>query len=948
MKQLFIFLSNILLILILAGSCTPPKEGAKVSPLSKAYHNITGRYNAYYHAGLKIEESFATVIKQHQDNYNKLLAMYPYAAKEAQAPADQLDEAVKKCSRNIELHRISNWVDDSYFYIGQAEFLKKDFEKSAATFKYIVDKYNPEMLEKAKEANNKKSKAKKRKKKKRKKKKKKRKKRKKKKKSKKKKKKKPTTTANNDKDTDPDDEEDEKSKKRVHPLKHYESTLWLCKNYVELGMHDDAGLYLRLMEEDKKVPRRLRGEIQAIMAYSFVKQKEYGKAIAPLELAVQRTRKKTIKNRYVYVLAQLYQQEGDNENAMKSFKKVLRLKPSFEMEFHARLNMAKNAYGLKTKMNPEMALKRMVRDRKNEEYKAQIYYALAELQLNSGKIDEGIATLQQSLNAGGSNAQRTEGSLLIANLYFQQEKYVKAYNYYDSTVMVMNKDDERYADAEYKKILLEGVATNMKEVMLQDSLLAVASWSFEKQKKWVQSAKNQPNTPAPNSNRKKSIKDQISRSARVAKDNSGRIGDEAIPRNNNNALTTNNHSVSINSNALTQSKFPLYNSSLQKKGEREFSKRWESRSWGDNWRLSNKINDTEETTEAVAELEPMTEQDVKDALKSKGVPLDEEGKKTTNTKLAEALFKAAAHYRDDLDRNDKAQELLQRLLDNYPDNPYHLEALYMMYNIHNDKNNIAKAKIYKDQILEKYPKSDIAKSITDPDFMSKKQKEALELSKYYDDTYSILRKGKVQEAYDRIVEARTQYGQELLMKARFSLLEAMCVGGLKGEKEYARALNAVVVSFPNTSEEKQAKAMLAVLRASGANDISNKSVVSANAVFDENKNTGHYVLIVFPPNTKVNGHKVPVTEYNLKNYNLMRLNVSTLMLDGNIPAVIVRKFRNAELAMEYINKAKNNPEFLTGVDNYTICTIGQKNYATVIQKQLFKAYIPFYEKEYTK
>lgn len=948
MKQLFIFLSNILLIFIIAASCTPPKEGAKVSPLSKAYHNLTGRYNAYYHAGLKIEESFETVLKQHQDNYNQLLAMYPYATKEAQGPAEQLDEAIKKCSRNIELHRVSNWVDDSYFYIGQAEFLKKDFEKSAATFKYIVDKYNPEMLEKAKEASKKKGKTRKGKKKKRKKKKKRRKK----KKSKKKKKKKKTTASNNDKnnDTDPDnEEEEEKPKKRLHPLKHYESTLWLCKNYIELGMHDDAGLYLRLMEEDKKVPRKLRGEIQAIMAYSFIKQKEYAKAIPSLELAIQRTRKKTIKNRYVYILAQLYQQQGDNENAMLSFKKVLRLKPTFEMEFHARLNMAKNAYGLKTNMNPEMALKRMLRDRKNEEYKAQIYYALAELQLNSGKIDEGIATLQKSLNEGGSNAQRTEGSILIAELYFQQEKYVKAYNYYDSTIMVMNKDDERYADAEYKKMLLEGVATNMKEVMLQDSLLTVASWSFEKQKEWVQRAPNQSNASAPDKNRKKTIKELTARSGGLTKDNTGGIIDDPrIPRNNNNntALTTNN-TVSINSTAYTQSKFPLYNSSLQKKGEREFSKRWEGRSWGDNWRLSNKINDNETTEADVAELEPMTEQEVKDALKSKGVPLDEEGKEATNTKLAEALFKAAAHYRDDLDRNDKSEELLQRLLDNYPDNPYHLEALFMLYNINKDKNNTTKANSYKEQILKKYPDSDIAKSITDPNFMSKKQKEVIDVSKYYDDTYSILRKGKIQEAYDRILDAKTQYGKDLLMKARFSLLEAMCVGGLKGEKEYARALNAVVVSFPNTEEEKQAKAMLAVLRAAGQTD-KKESNISANAVFDKNKNTGHFVFLVFPPNTKVNGYRVPVSEYNTKNYNLMRLSVSPLMLDGNIPAIIIRKFRNAELAMEYINKAKNDPEFMKGADNYTFCAIGQKNYATVIQKQLFKAYIPFYEKEYTK
>ena len=75
--------------------------------------------------------SFLTLEEQHEDNYNKLLPMYEYIATDNhEAVASDLDEAIKKVSVVVNLHRESNWTDDSYLIVGKAQFLKKDYEIS--------------------------------------------------------------------------------------------------------------------------------------------------------------------------------------------------------------------------------------------------------------------------------------------------------------------------------------------------------------------------------------------------------------------------------------------------------------------------------------------------------------------------------------------------------------------------------------------------------------------------------------------------------------------------------------------------------------------------------------------------------------------------------------------------------------------------------------------------
>ncbi|MGH1335529.1 MAG: tetratricopeptide repeat protein [Aureispira sp.] len=942
MKNLCLFLGSISALLILLVGC------AKQTKATKPYHDLTGRYNAFYNATLRLEESFDMLEKQHQDNYNKLLHLYPYAAVENVGSVKQpLDEAITKSARNIKLHEIGDWTDNSYLLMGKAEFLQKEYERAANTFKYIFDKYHPENVEENAKGTKKPTVKKKKKKRKRRK--------RVRRKRVRRKKKKPSTKKKASAKKKDATEEEELEEPIKYGLKHrpvrHEATLWLAKTYIELKQFDEAGYYLRMLENDLTVPYSLRPKVQAVIAYSWIQQKEYAKAVEPLELAIADTKgQKEIKNRYVYLLAQLKQQQGDNQAAMENYRKVLRLRPSYEMEFNARLNMAKSATHANGKqgVDPQIALQRLLRDSKNEEYKDQIYFAIAELQLSKGNKEEGILALQQSLYTSTNPAQRAESALMLAELFYERDAFVQAYAYYDTTAQSMTKSDERYVATDRRKRQLEGLAEDLSKKIDRDSMLIVGSWPRGKQERWAVAGLEE--------------EEKVGANATVSLNNRGDMEQrpmgaavEGNPRNRPNRQPPKPvGDVKVMDAAVQRSKFALYNANIKKKGEREFTKRWESRSWVDNWRRSNKEEEQTADEEAIAAAAPKTQAEIDAYLKRKGVPNSDQEKTALKGKLGESLFFAAQHYREDLKRSDKALELVNELVANHPKSPYTVEALFLAYNIYSEQNNAAKAKEYKTQILNKYPESNIAKVLSDPNFANAEKEKYERINSYYDATYQMMRQGQSKQALERVRAVPAKFGKDYEMKARFAILEAMCIGGVKGEQDYIRALRTIVTSYPDTDEEKQARKMIAFLKGdksngrAGRNSNTNTAPETEKGLYRPTPNSKHLVLIVFNDvKTRTNQYRVPITEFNNKFYLNKRLSTSSILVDGKVPSLTVRgAFNNAEEAMAYVLDVTTSKEFLPGIKGYKVYAISKENYAAAMTKQKFRLYDAFFQENY--
>ena len=156
MKNVRIIFLILAAVLLTAGCVTTKKKNAEPGWFKKGYHNVTSKYNYWFNADELLRLAIDKQNELHVDNYNQILDLYPYAAADPQPILGDMDNVIKKSSMAIAIHRVSDWTDDCYTMIGQAQYLKRDFETAEATFKYIREEYDPKNKTKLKSTKKKK------------------------------------------------------------------------------------------------------------------------------------------------------------------------------------------------------------------------------------------------------------------------------------------------------------------------------------------------------------------------------------------------------------------------------------------------------------------------------------------------------------------------------------------------------------------------------------------------------------------------------------------------------------------------------------------------------------------------------------------------------------------------------------------------------------------------
>ncbi|MEK7253560.1 MAG: hypothetical protein AAB316_02355, partial [Bacteroidota bacterium] len=143
MRSLNISLLLTTVFFLLAG-CVTQKKKEDVGAIGKVFHNTTARYNGYYNADLLLQESYADLNQQYVDNYNRILPVYKYVqADNPKAEAQKCDKALEKVSDLLNLHRVSHWSGDCYLLMGQAQYLKQDYESAEETLEFMTGEYDP-------------------------------------------------------------------------------------------------------------------------------------------------------------------------------------------------------------------------------------------------------------------------------------------------------------------------------------------------------------------------------------------------------------------------------------------------------------------------------------------------------------------------------------------------------------------------------------------------------------------------------------------------------------------------------------------------------------------------------------------------------------------------------------------------------------------------------------
>lgn len=734
----------------------------------------------------------------------------------------------------------------------------------------------------------------------------------------------------------------------------YDADLWLARTFNQSREFEKTITILDNLNKDLrsgKAPSRLDRQVQMVYADYHILQGNYQPAIKHLQRAIELNSRKQVKNRLRFILAQVYQELGDMQQAARLYQLVIRKNPPYEMSINAKINLAKT-YDTK-RSNRSMivrTLEKLLRDEKNAEFRDQIYFALAEIYLRDNDMKKGKELLALSVASSTSNDyQKTLSSLTLAELHFETPDYILAQAYYDTAMQVLPRDYPNFEGLRTKTDILTDLITNLRTIHVQDSLQEMAQMPEAERNKIIDAL----------------IKKIAEEEARRAEEERERMRTvsmlEQTGRQQNRTMQQGGG-------------WYFYNPSAVSFGYTEFINKWGRRKLEDLWRLSNKqfIPDFDELAEDLEDGE-LHENDSTLKLETdpkkreyylQNLPLTEEQMAQSQAMIENALFNIGYIYKDGLKDNEKSIESFEELLEKFPEHENRLQVYYQLYKNWEEAPDLARSDHYKNLIISDFPDTDYAKILLDPNYNLVVQARLNAASNLYYDTYSAYLNSQFYLVINNYNEAIEKYRESDLI-SKFEFLKALAYGKLDQLDSLKYSLEHIVYNFPVSEVKPLAQEILnrlqpdedgklVLLEESATREEGDGKQPTPEAftsIYNHAPSATHFfVLMVDGGKTNINALKIRLSDFNQNFFKLSQLKINSLVFDRDIQMVTVGNFENAQKAMSYYRTAMTN-EYITnplansGASSFVITV---DNYPLFYREKNLESYLLFFEEYYLK
>ena len=826
---------------------------------NKAYHKTTTRYNWYFNAKESYKSGVNRLETQHKDDFNELLSIYPLGTnKDAQSISPQMDKALKKCAQAISKHSMLIKGKEYNRWIDDCYLL---IGKA-----YFYKKEHIKGVEAFRLV----------------------------------------------------------SRQFEGLNSAYEAKIWLVKSYVEANDPSSANLMLEDILSDEDFPVELNKELALVMAHYHIRQKDYSSAIMELEEAISLTKKKREKSRYLYIVAQLHYNQENYFEATNYFSKVIRISPDYEMTFNAKINRARSfdtsSIGSEQIKNE---LNKMLKDAKNNEFLDVIYFGLAELSKRQGKIKEAIPLYVMSVAKSIKNdAQKSLSSVILADIYYDQQNYRFSQAYYDTAVAFMSTDNDRFVPASARQKTLTELITNLDIIQHQDSIQRVALMPEKERLAFID-------------NIIEKLKQEEQRLKEL----------ENLRRSENNFFNDPQKNNSFN--RMNQNRgggWYFDNPNTLSFGFTEFNRKWGKRKLEDDWRRSDKKSLTVE--EALADTINEDEFDPKSRDSYlKELPVSVEAMKESNQKIIEAYFDAGVIYKEKLSDIPQSISTFETLNTRFPNSENRVMVLYFLYRLHEEKGNIDFAKDYKRMLLKEFPQSDYAKLIKDPDY----SEEMVQANSLLNTDYEKAHQYYLQSQFDACIslcERVNKNNPNNALYPNFDFLKTMAKGFGMTKSNYINALTLIVEKYPKHQVAESAKEILVYLKIEEL-EVDKTALSVGDSPYLDKPKAGHYFILLFKEfDLEVSIAKSTLSNYHAEYYRLDRLNVSDLLFDEHTHMITVREFPNKNKAMAYYKAFVEGDVRGVFGDDYDVFVIAGPNFPTFFKNRDVEGYKKTFQEYY--
>jgi tetratricopeptide (TPR) repeat protein len=714
----------------------------------------------------------------------------------------------------------------------------------------------------------------------------------------------------------------------------FSALIWLSRVNIETGEFTEAEKILTTLQSDRKMPKKYRQDFYLTYADYWLKQKDFAKSAQYLEKALKLTWNKHYRLRYTYILAQVYQAAGKPEKALKAFRKVVKMKPPYEMTFNAKINMA-GSFQAGSEGGKEIVnlLRKMIKDEKNKDFLDQIYYALGNIAMKEGRKDEAVDLYKQSVYKSVNNVnQKGLSYLALGDYYYSIPDYAAAQAYYDSTMQNIENSYEDYDALSKKTKSLTHLVENLVVYELEDSVQMLAKLPEAELNERID----------------KIIAVVIKKEEEEAKRKQEEMLDQQFGMMNQNRADDR-----LNSDNEGSSWY-FYNLAAKGFGQPDFRMRWGNRKLEDNWRRKNKqVVENFETAENAAKSDSAG--DSKTVVLStktrefylQNIPFTDSALQSSTERLVNALFNMGEIYRKEFGDMDKSISCFQELISKYPDHKLVFPSYYNLYEIYGTLNNEGKREEYKNLMISKFPDNPRSKILADPEYVKQMEKEMNKVNDYYEDTYNNYKSGNYPAVVGRANYAISQYkGDDII--PRIMLLKALSVGQLQGKEQMKTELDTLISHYPEHEVSKYAQELIDYIYSMSPEIKTADITAKAEEIYVYDSAEVHFLAIAAIKKTDINQINFNLLNFNLDNYENLNLNIlMSEVSDHNILAVM--SFGNLEKARRYYTALNDRRKDIIGnnsEEDVRIFLISKGNFDKLVADKALDKYLLFYQKHY--
>ncbi|MBQ4394715.1 MAG: tetratricopeptide repeat protein [Paludibacteraceae bacterium] len=715
--------TGLVLLGLIFSSCSTQKN----TWATRSFHQTKVKYNILHNGNIAYEEGLKTIRDANTDDYSRVLYLYPVSNHQAaEAATAQMDKTIEKCRKCIKLHSIKakpkrdpkKANDPKYKLWLQSEEFNANMDLAWLRLGQ-AEFHKGDFLG-------------------------------------------AVSTFN-------------------YIINHYQNDpdmiaqcqLWIARAYAEMGWQYEAEDMLNRVQIDA-LSRKHAKLYSAVKADVLLKGEHYREAIPFVKLAIPHEKRKIYRPRFAYVLGQLYEMDSKREEAVLSYKSVVRMAPPNEMEFNARIRMAE--LGGKNSLRQ---LRTMTKQSKFKDRLDQIYGAMGNIYLQNKDTAKALEMYEKAI-AESTQAGTAKAAVLVraGDIYFEQRAYVRAQPCYREAVTILTAENPEYARVQKRSEVLDELIVSYSQAQLQDSLQHLSHMTEEEQRAVV----DKIIAALIEAEKQDSIR-QVQEARDLAH------GDD-MPRSVNTANM-------LGGGGAQKGEWYFYNPQLMKQGQQEWRRKWGNRPLEDNWRRQNKqvtaafgeeTNPEDADTTLVAgdsaNVQPPIETDThKPEYYLQQIPRTEQEYALSDSLWREAMVALFFIYRDRLEDQPQADETLRELERRFP-------------------SHACLAPIYEDQRMQAL-RHDTA-------YIAKMQRMLAEQDSLYAATYGAYTKGEYALVKANKQYADTAFPQSALMP-RFLFLNAVSVARTEGQEAFVAELQELVARYGETEMGAMAKDMLAMM-----------------------------------------------------------------------------------------------------------------------------------------